>query len=232
MSLGPDTSASDLERLGQAVAERLTERLGEARQQLERLLLTASEPPVSSVGPLGRRPQEPADPGRITEDGTVYRVPWYDARRASARRAARRRVAAPVWRGPGRRPTGRGPAVRHHRRACRGTYGEHDLPFELGRRGMRLLVTSSGPGAHQLTGHGVDAVAFNPSNGEIWLIDNKATGRRGKLEGKSATALGENLGTSLQEAVTQVPGACRTSPRRLAWSGGWRAHWRPSGPEY
>jgi len=207
VSLGPDTSAADLERLGQAVTERLTERLGEARQQLERLLLAASEPPVSSVGPLGRRPQEPADPGRITEDGTVYRVPWYDAGGA-LRPVELRAAASPPPSGAGQ--AGAQPAADQPfditAAHAGGMYGEHDLPFELGRRGMRLLVTSSGPGAHQLTGHGVDAVAFNPSNGEIWLIDNKATGRRGKLEGKSATALGENLGTSLKEAVTQVRG--------------------------
>ncbi|MFI9047309.1 hypothetical protein [Streptomyces sp. NPDC053427] len=207
VSLRPDASAADLERLGQAVAEQLTERLGEARQQLERLLTTASEPPVSPDSPLGRRPQEPVDPGRITEDGTFYQVPSYDV--GGALRPVDLRAAAPPP------PSGAGQAGAHPAADqpfdvtaahAGGAYGEHDLPFELGRRGMRMLVTSSGPGAHQLTGHGVDAVAFNPSNGEIWLIDNKATGRRGKLEGKSATALGENLGTSLTEAVTQVRG--------------------------
>ncbi|MGW4895348.1 hypothetical protein ACWEQL_24215, partial [Kitasatospora sp. NPDC004240] len=85
-----------------------------------------------------------------------------------------------------------------------GAYGEQDLPFLLGERGFRLVVTSSGPGAHQLTGHGVDAIAFHPQSGEIWLIDNKASGYLDPAEGAKATALGKNLRSSLEEAVAKV----------------------------
>ncbi|MGW6915294.1 hypothetical protein ACWGB8_15970 [Kitasatospora sp. NPDC054939] len=85
-----------------------------------------------------------------------------------------------------------------------GAYGEHDLPFLLGERGFRMVVTSSGPGAHQLTGRGIDAIAFHPQTGEVWLIDNKASGYLDPAEGAKATALGKNLGRSLEEAVADV----------------------------
>lgn len=85
-----------------------------------------------------------------------------------------------------------------------GAYGEHDLPFLLGERGFRFVITSSGPGAHKLTGRGIDAIAFHPENGELWLIDNKASGYADAVRGESATALGVNLGSSLQEAAEKV----------------------------
>ncbi|MFI0786786.1 hypothetical protein ACH4Q6_14490 [Streptomyces lydicus] len=85
-----------------------------------------------------------------------------------------------------------------------GAYGEHDLPFLLGRRGIRLVITSSGPGAHALTGHGFDAVGVDPQNGELLLYDNKSYGRLVKAEGKEATALGRNLRNSLEEAIAKI----------------------------
>ncbi|GKQ37927.1 hypothetical protein [Streptomyces sp. A012304] len=85
-----------------------------------------------------------------------------------------------------------------------GAYGEHDLPFLLGERGFRMVITSSGTGAHRLTGHGVDAIAVHPQSGELWLIDNKASGSTGPAKGGSATALGRNLRASLEEATAKV----------------------------
>ncbi|MFD0277842.1 hypothetical protein ACFVHB_28585 [Kitasatospora sp. NPDC127111] len=105
-----------------------------------------------------------------------------------------------AWRPPADEP------VRITAAHAGGAYGEHDLPFELGRRDMNMLVSSSGPGAHQLTGHGADAVALHRATGEIWVIDNKATGRLGMLEGRKATALIRNLRPTLEEVVTTVRG--------------------------
>jgi hypothetical protein len=85
-----------------------------------------------------------------------------------------------------------------------GGLGEKELPFALGERGMHMVVTSSGPGAHHLTGHGLDAIAWDPKQRELWLIDNKSTGKLGPLEGSKATALGPNLESSLAEAVDKV----------------------------
>lgn len=85
-----------------------------------------------------------------------------------------------------------------------GAYGEHDLPFLLGQRGFRMVITSSGPGAHQLTGRGIDAIAVRPGDGELWLIDNKAHGGLDPAKGSSATALGRNLRASLEEAAAKV----------------------------
>ncbi|MFI9328824.1 hypothetical protein ACIGZJ_14900 [Kitasatospora sp. NPDC052868] len=85
-----------------------------------------------------------------------------------------------------------------------GAYGEHDLAFLLGERGFRLVVTASGPGAHRLTGRGIDAIAVHPKTRVIWLIDNKASGSLGAAKGESATALGVNLRPSLEEAVEKI----------------------------
>ncbi|WP_371569915.1 hypothetical protein [Streptomyces canus] len=85
-----------------------------------------------------------------------------------------------------------------------GAYGEHDLPFALGPRGIRMVITSSGPGAHHLTGHGLDAVGVHPESGKLYLYDNKSSGTLGKSEGKKATALGKNLGSSLEEAISRI----------------------------
>ncbi|MGW9043349.1 hypothetical protein ACWGQL_12435 [Streptomyces lydicus] len=85
-----------------------------------------------------------------------------------------------------------------------GAYGEHDLPFLLGARGIRLVITSSGPGAHALTGHGFDAVGVDPKTGEVLLYDNKGSGILDKAEGKKATALGKNLRNSLEEALAKI----------------------------
>ncbi|HKD09618.1 MAG TPA: DUF4157 domain-containing protein [Bryobacteraceae bacterium] len=85
-----------------------------------------------------------------------------------------------------------------------GALGEKELPFALGERGIHMVVTASGPGAHSLTGHGFDAIAWDPHERELWLIDNKSTGELGPLEGSKATALGPNLESSLAEAVDKV----------------------------
>jgi hypothetical protein len=85
-----------------------------------------------------------------------------------------------------------------------GALGEREVAFALGERGFRFAVSPTGPGAHRLTGSGFDSVAYNPANGEIWLIDNKATGSVGNIEGKKATALGRNLEASLNGAVQAV----------------------------
>lgn len=67
-----------------------------------------------------------------------------------------------------------------------------------------MVITASGPGAHPLTGHGFDGIAWDPKQRELWLIDNKGTGELGPLEGSKATALGPNLESSLAEAVDKV----------------------------
>ncbi|MFD8756886.1 hypothetical protein ACFV0O_38805 [Kitasatospora sp. NPDC059577] len=190
VSLGPDPTAEDLERLEQAVVKQLTERLAEARWQLELGLAG----PWQAVGPVGRRAEENADPDWIGASGTVHQVPSYDA--GGAPRPVRVQAAPPSG-----RPTTQLPADRPFDITASyagGPYGEHDLPFELGRRGMRMLITSSGRGA--------DVAAFDPSNGEVWVIDNKAIGARAKLRGEDTTALGTNLGTSLEEIETLVRG--------------------------
>lgn len=85
-----------------------------------------------------------------------------------------------------------------------GALGEKELPFALGEQGMHMVITASGPGAHPLTGHGFDAIAWDPKQRELWLIDNKSTGDLGRLEGGKATALGPNLESSLADAVDKV----------------------------
>ncbi|MFF8897844.1 hypothetical protein ACF082_10225 [Streptomyces lydicus] len=85
-----------------------------------------------------------------------------------------------------------------------GAYGEHDLPFLLGARGIRLVITSSGPGAHTLTGHGFDSVGVDPQSGELLLYENKSSGSLGKAEGKKATSVGKNLRSSLEEAIAKI----------------------------
>lgn len=94
-----------------------------------------------------------------------------------------------------------------------GILGEREQAFALGQRGFRLLVTSVGPGAHGLTGSGFDSIAHNPTTGEIWLTDNKASGSLRTIQGSKATALGENLEASLAEAVGIVWGM-RDFPER------------------
>ena len=84
--------------------------------------------------------------------------------------------------------------------------GEREVAFALGQRGFRFVISPTGPGAHALTGSGFDSVAYNHETSELWLIDNKASGALGKAEGKKATALGQNLEASLDEAVTIVRG--------------------------
>ncbi len=87
-----------------------------------------------------------------------------------------------------------------------GALGEREAAFALGERGFHFVIAPSGPGAHSLTGSGFDSIAYNPATDELWLIDNKASGSLGKIEGKKATALGENLGASLDAAVRAVRG--------------------------
>jgi hypothetical protein len=87
-----------------------------------------------------------------------------------------------------------------------GALGERELAFALGQRGFRFVVSPAGPAAHRLTGSGFDSIAYNPETGELWLIDNKASGSLARAEGKKATALGVNLEESLDEAVAVVRG--------------------------
>lgn len=104
--------------------------------------------------------------------------------------------------GPVRGPTSRAaPMTAAH---AGGVLGEKEVAFALGERGFHFVVSPSGPGAHKLTGSGFDSIAYNPHTGEIWLIDNKATGALGNVEGKKATALGKNLEQSLTNAVNAV----------------------------
>jgi hypothetical protein len=83
-----------------------------------------------------------------------------------------------------------------------GALGELDLGFALGQRGFTFFIGPGGPGGHPLTGHGFDAVAYNPSSGELWLVDNKATG--GIRNVGSASAVTTNLESSLTAAIQEV----------------------------
>jgi hypothetical protein len=96
-----------------------------------------------------------------------------------------------------------------------GALGEREIAFALGERGFEFIIAPSGPGAHPLTGSGFDSVAYNPKTGEVWLIDNKATGGVGNIEGRKATALGKNLKASL-EAATGAIRAMKEFPNKTA----------------
>ncbi|MFJ4647316.1 hypothetical protein ACIP6Q_27795 [Streptomyces bobili] len=88
--------------------------------------------------------------------------------------------------------------------AAGGAYGEHDLPFLLGRRGVHAVITASGSGAHRLNGRGFDYVGLHPESDELWLVDNKSSYAVANADGTKATALGKNLQGSCEEAIGKI----------------------------
>ncbi|HEV2953172.1 MAG TPA: DUF4157 domain-containing protein, partial [Candidatus Dormibacteraeota bacterium] len=83
-----------------------------------------------------------------------------------------------------------------------GAMGERDMAFALGQQGHEFYAGPGGPGGHGLTEHGFDGVSYNPTNGETWLIDNKASGRLSTV--RSATAISSNLEAGLVDAIATI----------------------------
>ncbi|MGA5823985.1 hypothetical protein ACPC54_39835 [Kitasatospora sp. NPDC094028] len=190
-------SAADLEQLGRAVEAAVAERVGEARREVARL--AAQQPGAAGpAAPPREPPAEPADRARIGEGGRTYLVPSYDL--GGALRPVTLRTIVSEIRGIQAEATDL--ALRYTASRAGGVLGEIAAAFALGERGFRFLVAPSGPGAHRDNAPGFDSVAFNPVSGEIWLIDNKASGALGTLPG--GTALGRNLRPGMEQAVRLV----------------------------
>jgi hypothetical protein len=85
-----------------------------------------------------------------------------------------------------------------------GEMGERDAAFQLGKMGFEIITGPGGPGGHKLTAPGIDIVAFNPKTGELWIVDNKASGGTSKV--RDATAITKNLKTNLSETIKTVNG--------------------------
>lgn len=83
-----------------------------------------------------------------------------------------------------------------------GIMGERDAAFELGRRGFEIIIGPGGPGGHQLTERGFDIVAYNPRTGQLWIVDNKASGGIGRAY--DASAITRNLAHNLADAARRV----------------------------
>lgn len=85
-----------------------------------------------------------------------------------------------------------------------GAMGERDAAFALGRLGFQILIGPGGPGGHQLTAPGFDIVAFNPTTGQLWIVDNKASGGTGRAY--DASAMTRNLAHNLAAAMRTIGG--------------------------
>ncbi len=83
-----------------------------------------------------------------------------------------------------------------------GDMGERDAAFELGRRGFEIIIGPGGPGGHGLTERGFDIVAYNPRTGQLWIVDNKASGGTGRAY--EASAITRNLAQNLADAARRV----------------------------
>ncbi len=83
-----------------------------------------------------------------------------------------------------------------------GAMGERDAAFALGRMGFEIVIGPGGPGGHQLTERGFDMVAFNPHTGQLWIVDNKASGGTGRAY--DASAMTRNLARNLSDAMAEV----------------------------
>lgn len=83
-----------------------------------------------------------------------------------------------------------------------GAMGELDAAFTLGQRGFEIIIGPAGPGGHALTLPGFDIVAYNPKTGELWIVDNKASGGTGTVA--DASAITRNLEQNLEKAIVQV----------------------------
>jgi hypothetical protein len=83
-----------------------------------------------------------------------------------------------------------------------GAMGELDAAFYLGQRGFHIFLGPGGVGGHQLTAHGFDIVAFNPQTGELWIVDNKASGGTSTVQ--SASAITTNLAQNIERAIRDI----------------------------
>lgn len=92
-----------------------------------------------------------------------------------------------------------------------GAMGELDAAFALGQQGFHIIVGPGGSAGHQLTASGIDIVAYNPATGQLWLIDNKASGGTSTVQ--SVSALTTNLEQNLAGAIRQIRSA-RHIPNR------------------
>ena len=80
--------------------------------------------------------------------------------------------------------------------------GELDAAFLLGQQDFEIIIGPAGSGGHKLTLPGFDIVAYNPKTGELWIVDNKASGGTGKVA--DASAITRNLEQNLEKAIVQV----------------------------
>ncbi|MGD9045946.1 MAG: S8 family serine peptidase, partial [Desulfobacterales bacterium] len=93
-----------------------------------------------------------------------------------------------------------------------GAMGELDAAFVLGQRGFMIIIGPGGPGGHRLTASGFDIVAYNPATGELWIVDNKASGGTSTVQG--ASAITTNLRQNLVDAIRQIRSAQRFPHQR------------------
>jgi hypothetical protein len=83
-----------------------------------------------------------------------------------------------------------------------GAMGERDAAFALAReQGLKFVIAPGGAGGHKLTTPGLDLVGISPT-GELWIIDNKASGSPGKVQ--DASAIVENLVANVEAAIAHV----------------------------
>ena len=85
-----------------------------------------------------------------------------------------------------------------------GAMGEVNAGFALGKMGFDIVIGPSGPGGHKLTARGLDIVAYNAATGELWIVDNKASG--GTKGVQKADAMTKNLQTNLRTAINEIKG--------------------------
>lgn len=83
-----------------------------------------------------------------------------------------------------------------------GTMGELDAAFGLGEKGFDIIMGPAGEGGHKLTAHGFDMVAYHPGTGELWIVDNKASG--GTSTAQKASAITENLIPNTEKAIGYI----------------------------
>ena len=92
-----------------------------------------------------------------------------------------------------------------------GRFGERDAAFFLGQNGWLVMY---GPGGstrfprssplkvHQPTTKGLDMIAFNPHDGTVLILDNKAGGAGGVID--EVSAFEQNLGKKLKNRIAKL----------------------------
>lgn len=95
------------------------------------------------------------------------------------------------------RPYGFGRYVLFNMYHARGAFGEWTAAFELGRTNMFVFLKGPKP---EVTTGGTDLVAIDVTSGEVFVIDNKATGTRARIISR-VTALMRNFPQNLREDV-------------------------------